>query len=347
MSNKSSALDVIAADPPDFEPEQVLAVLERDYGLRGTLSQLVSERDQNFRFETADGQRFVVKIANSAEPFDITDFQVQALRHLEERGCAVAVPLVVTTRRDEVMTTIGAGADRHRLRVVSYVPGLPLEGRSPDRALTFDMGRGLAQIDLALQGFTHPGGSQLLLWDMQRAAELRPLVKHVPDAVNALVGDCIDIFEERVAPQFGGLRTQVIHNDLNPGNVLVTDSEPAVLAGVIDFGDMLRAPLVIDVAIAASYLRATDDNLEALRAFVAGFESQLPLDGDERSLLYDLIRTRLAATITILYWRVAIRPANDPYLKKALEERSSERFLRHLSQLGRARFGEALFNPKN
>ena len=207
--------------------------------------------------------------------------------------------------------------------------------------------RGLAQIDLALQGFTHPGDSQVLLWDMQRAAELRPLVKHVPDAVSALVGDCIDIFEEQVAPQFGGLRTQVIHNDLNPGNVLVTDSEPAVLAGVIDFGDMLRAPLVIDVAIAASYLRATDDNLEALRAFVAGFESQLPLDGDEKSLLYDLIRTRLAATITILYWRAAIRPANDPYLKKALEERSSERFLRHLSQLGRARFGEALFSPKN
>ena len=347
MSKEPSAFGAIAAPPPDFGQEPTLELLVREYGLQGRLSPLVSERDQNFRLDTPDGKQFVVKIANSAEPFEITDFQVRALQRLERQGCEVAVPRVLPNRDGSAITTIGEESGEHRLRVVSYVPGLPLEGGSPDPRVAFDMGRSLALIDAALQGFTHPGEAQVLLWDMQRAAELRPLVKHVPEELRALVDDCIDVFDTRAAPQFPNLRAQVIHNDLNPGNILVSHSDPHMVAGVIDFGDMLRAPLVVDVAIAASYLRATDDELATLSAFVTGFESELPLEDRERSLLYDLVRTRLAATITILYWRAAARSADDPYLQKALEERSAERFLRHLLQLGRNGFSRFVFGPKN
>ena len=127
MPQSTSSIDVIAADPPIFEPEQVLALLERDYGLQGKLSLLVSERDQNFRLDAKNGQQFVVKIANAAEPFEITDFQVQALRHLEAQGCEVAVPRILLTRGGDAVTTIGAGTGEHHLRVVSYVPGVPLD----------------------------------------------------------------------------------------------------------------------------------------------------------------------------------------------------------------------------
>lgn len=242
------------------------------------------------------------------------------------------------------MVTIESRGLRYRLRVVSYLAGSPLEGRLPDTRIGFAMGRSLALIDRALAGFGHPGDSQVLLWDMQRAAELRPLVRHVADAeLQGLVGECIDVFERRLAPALPALRAQVIHNDLNPGNVLLTETEPPGVAGVIDFGDMLRAPLVIDVAIAASYLRATDDRLAVTGAFVRGFESELRLEIEERELLYDLVRTRLAATITILCWRAAARSPDDPYLQKAREEHGAELFLRHLTQLGAGRFFDRVF----
>lgn len=337
------SLDAIAAPPPAFPKGTVMARLEQEYGLQGRLSPLVSERDQNFRLDAADGRRFVVKIASSAEPFEITDFQVRALQHLETHGCKVPVPRIVPTCNGRPVTTIGADSGEHLLRVVSYLPGIPLEGHAPDPDIAFDMGRSLALIDRGLQSFVHPGDSQVLLWDMQRAAELRPLVRHVPSELGRLVEGCIDDFERRLAPAFAGLRTQVIHNDLNPGNILVTDTATRSVAGVIDFGDMLRAPLVVDVAIAASYLRATNDALATLAAFIAGFEDELPLEGPEQALLYDLVRTRLAATLTILYWRAGARSADDPYLQKALEERSAERFLRHLSQMGRERFAGYIF----
>jgi Ser/Thr protein kinase RdoA (MazF antagonist) len=348
MTRKPNSLDAIAVPPPEIPQDEVLLLLDREYSLRGTLAQLVSERDLNFRLDTADGLRYVVKIANATEPFDVTDFQVQALRHLEAEECPVAVPRILHTTRGAVMTTIDTGGKSFRVRVVSHLPGRPLEGRSPDAVFAFEMGRSLGLIDLALSTFRHPGESQVLLWDMQRAGELRALVRHVPDEdLQRLVASCIDVFEGRLQAALAQLRTQVIHNDLNPGNILVNDADPPTVAGVIDFGDMLRAPLIVDVAIAASYLRSTEDELATLGAFVAGFEDELPLHDAERALLYDLVMTRLAATISILYWRAAARSATDPYLKKALEERSSERFLRHLSRLGRGHFFRRVFPDKN
>ena len=66
--------------------------------MQGKLTPLVSERDQNFRLDATNGRRFVVKIANGAEPAQITDFQIQALLHLEASACTVAVPKLVRTR---------------------------------------------------------------------------------------------------------------------------------------------------------------------------------------------------------------------------------------------------------
>lgn len=321
---------------------EIADLLMREYGLQGELSPLVSERDQNFRLDATNGRRFVVKIANSAEPAQITDFQIQALLHLEASACTIAVPRVIRTLRGEASSSIPTADGGNVLRVVSYVPGRPVEGTVPGPELAYALGQCLAELDRALGDFSHTGESQVLLWDMQRASELRDLMTHVPDPeLRATLHVCLDDFEQRAAPLFPALRTQVIHNDLNPGNVLITNSEPTTVTGVIDFGDMLRAPLIVDVAIAAAYLRSTDDDaLAATQALVAGFDSIVSLEDREIELLFDLIRMRLATTITILYWRKSARSGEDAYLKKALAEQSSEHFLRHLNRISRQGFAD-------
>lgn len=334
MSGSSQhPLDVIAAAPPDLDVALVSGTLARGYGLEGVLEPLVSERDQNFRLTCANGERFVVKIANRREPSPVTQCQVEALRHVEEAGCPVAVPRVVPDRSGALTRDI----EGHLLRVVTFLPGRPVEDVPVDEALGLALGRSLAQLDVALQGFSHPGESPLLMWDMQRAAELRDLIGHVgnPD-LEAQLGQCLDDFERHVLPEFPALRTQVIHNDLNLANVLVDPADSRFVTGIIDFGDMLRAPLVVDAAIAASYFRQDDPGV--LRQFLAGYESVLELEPLEKALLFDLVRMRLVATILIMHWRSDARGPEDPYLRKALAERSAERFFGRLTALGRAEF---------
>ena len=341
MTDQLSSLQATALAPPNAPVAQVRRLVVEQYGFDGKLKLLVSERDQNFRLTRVDGPDCVVKIANSAEDKAVTDFQIQALRHLETNACPVIVPRIIRTRSGALSTSVSHRGSAHALRIVSYVPGCPLEGTAPGAELARQMGRSLAEIDMSLSNFEHPFDSPVLPWDMQRASDLRGLMSHVVDAeLQAMVRECLDDFERYAVPAFASLRSQIIHNDLSPGNVLVTEGEPISVAGVIDFGDMLRAPLVIDVAIAASYCRTEkEDALSELGAFVAGFDEVTPLEDAELELLYELVRMRIATTITFMYWRKSAGPESDAYTQKALQnEHGAERFLRRVNRLKREQF---------
>lgn len=341
MASSNDSLTAIASPPPQFCTGEVAELVGEKYGICGDLAELVSERDQNFRLTTADRGRYVIKIANAAESRTVTDFQIRALQHIEANNCPVPVPRIVPTLSGAAMTRAFSASAEHVLRVVSYVPGRPLEEIEPDTELVRQLGQCLANIGIALRGFEHPGERQVLLWDMQRAADLRHLLLHVPDErLRAEIGSCLDDFSKNAAPRLGALRSQVIHNDFNPGNVLVSNSQPVSVAGVIDFGDMIRAPLIIDVAVAVSYLPGDDDDVMApLMSFVSGYDSIRHLEQVELELLYDLVRTRLATTLAILYWRLSARGENDAYTAGSLQGGvSATRFLRALNAMPRPEF---------
>ena len=123
--------------------------------------------------------------------------------------------------------------------------------------------------------------------------------------------------QERVLPRFGNLRWQVIYNDLNPSNVLVDPDDPDRVVGIIDFGDMVRAPLIVDVAVAATYqLRHTPDPFEAATQFIAAYHSVTPLEETETDLLFDLVATRLAMSVIINTWRATLYPENRDYIMR-------------------------------
>jgi len=112
------------------------------------------------------------------------------------------------------------------------------------------------------------------------------------------------------------------------------------LSGIIDFGDLLRAPRIIEVSTAAAYLRTDDgDPLRLLVPLVAGYHQKNPLSAPELDVLFDLILTRLAISVILFYWRLAARGKEDPYLQKQFDSESGAfAFLQNLSALGREAF---------
>ena len=70
---------------PRFSIETASSIALEYYGLQSLASALPSERDQNFLLTGADGQRFVLKIANATEERGLLEAQNAVMRHLASR----------------------------------------------------------------------------------------------------------------------------------------------------------------------------------------------------------------------------------------------------------------------
>jgi Ser/Thr protein kinase RdoA (MazF antagonist) len=125
---KANPFAVIETEAPQLPESEILQLLKEQYGLEPRLDSLVSERDQNLRLRCDDGRQFVLKIANAAEEPLATDFQVQALLHLEaylaSNDCPINVPRILRTvdgSASLVVTFRWVIRRRHRSCVVASV----------------------------------------------------------------------------------------------------------------------------------------------------------------------------------------------------------------------------------
>jgi 4-aminobutyrate aminotransferase-like enzyme/Ser/Thr protein kinase RdoA (MazF antagonist) len=308
---------ILSTQPPYFSTGGVLEFARDLYGLDGTISPLGSERDQNFRIDTPNGDQFVIKIANSAVDPSILMMQVEALAHIVKVDPELPVPRVLYSRNESALELIQANDGRsHYVHVLTYMPGSYPPDGSTSRALFRPLGACLARLVLALRGFYHPAANYELLWDLKQAAALRGYLRHVPDPGHRQLAEYfLDRFERVVLPEIPRLRSQIIHNDFAPNNLVVAEDDPGEIVGIIDFGDMIHTPLIMDLAtpIAQTTL-GQDDPLEIAVEIISAFHEILPLEPLELSLMYDLIATRLTMLNLIAAWRVNLYPDNREYI---------------------------------
>jgi 4-aminobutyrate aminotransferase-like enzyme len=174
----------------------------------------------------------------------------------------------------------------------------------------------LARLALALRSFYHPAANYELPWDLKQAAALKDFLHHIPDPNHRqLAGYFLDRFEQVVLPEIPKLRSQIIHNDFAPNNMVVAENDPGVIVGILDFGDMIHTPLIMDLAILISHILYKQDGpLEMALEVISAYHEILPLEPLELSLLYDLIATRLTMSNVIASWRVKLFPDNWEYI---------------------------------
>jgi Ser/Thr protein kinase RdoA (MazF antagonist)/3-hydroxyacyl-CoA dehydrogenase len=312
------ALTTPTSPVADADAERVAA---EHYGIVATASRLAAERDDVFRLAAADGSAFVLKLAHHGEPPEVTSLATEAMLHVARVDPDVPVERIVPTGAGaaQVRVTLPDGATR-TVRVTRFMPGRILRSVASSPGLRRNVGRALGRLDRALAGFEHPAAHRELQWDIQHAHGLRRLLDEI-DAVRdrALLLDCLDRFDEVVRPRLPGLRTQAIHNDFASDNVLVDDAG-AEIVGIVDFGDMAFSALVNDVAVAAAYqLSDGDDPLAGAIDVIAGYDEVLPLTAEERHLVGDVIRTRMALRVIIPEWRAARFPDNRDYVLRNIE----------------------------
>ena len=312
-----NAFALLSTPPPQFSAAAAARILRDQYDIEGSLKVLISERDQNFLVKPESGESFVFKIANSTEDAGVTDFQIEALLHVSEKDPAFPVPRVRPALNGDRSTTIVARDGRvHIARVLTWLEGVPLRFAEPRQDIEEELGKILARLGTALQDFEHPASDHVLLWDLLHAGNLAELLENIEN--ESLRDKCrqrLHVFEQSIEPALNQLSSQVIYNDLNSSNVLVDPNNTASITGIIDFGDMVRSPLVIDVAVAAAYLCEGGENpLSGIVSFLSGYSRVRPLQQEEVELIYDLIITRNVMTIVITHWRAKQHPENRDYI---------------------------------
>ena len=308
---------VLSAPSHSSSEEEIAQFVLAHYGIAGALDKLGSERDENYRITLPDGLRRLFKLSHALEEPALIDFQSQALLHIASTAPALPVQRLIPSLSG-ALETIALGTDgrSRRARLFTFIAGAPLSNFTPTQAQASGLGRLAARLDLALASFRHPAAGHAFLWDIQHAGRTRDLLVYTPPSVaRDLCELSLDRFERRLARELGGFRRQVIHNDLNPHNLLVNPANPDELTGIIDFGDMVLAPLVDEVAVGSAYLLAASSApLGTVPDFVAAYHSIVPLEAREIAALPQLIALRHAITLLITNWRAAKYPDNREYI---------------------------------
>jgi hydroxylysine kinase len=324
-SDSDAFLATMIAPSRPVPVEQVLELVREHYGLESRATRLTGERDENFRLSAADGAEYVLKIANPAENPAETDLQTAALLHIEKTDPGLPCPRVLRDRagRTHVQFTDERGAVR-TARVLTFLPGRLLgeSSRSPQQRAY--CGRIGARLSLALGGFEHPAADRTIVWDVRHTGYMRSLLEELPRfPCQSAARELLERLVPRIESQLPRLRHQIVHNDLNPLNILVDPTDQARVTGVIDFGDMTRTALIADVAVCAAELIPPDcpDPREAYHAILevtSAYDEHVPLLQDELALLGALVAARLLMTLVIHEWHVQRNPGSGHF--KPLDE---------------------------
>jgi 4-aminobutyrate aminotransferase-like enzyme/Ser/Thr protein kinase RdoA (MazF antagonist) len=332
----------LRTSPPSFGTAEGERIARDLYGLAVSISPLTGERDCNFRLRTADApgadaagatRDFVLKILDVAADAQSTDCLVSVLDHLAEQDPTLPVPRLFPTQQGEAVGRFSRDGIDYATCLVSFLPGQLLLESSPSTALLQNMGATLARVDRALQGFFHPSLTRRLAWDVRRLPELAEFSSLIESAALRDAVDRIASGFRDCLPRLRGLRSQAIHGDCHAANLPV-DVDGQSICGILDFGDMIHAPLIFEPAVAMSeLLTEAVAPLDSVSALLHGYAQGHALQAAEVELLYDIVTARHAITVLVHAWR----RHHDRQGARVLQEASAqaERSLHQLLKLDR------------
>ncbi len=269
------------------------------FGLHASATRLAGEFDHNFLL-VAGGARYTLKIMRPGCDPGFVDLQIAALARLEH----LPVPRLAAGPKN---------VDGRIVWLLHWLDGTVFaDAKYHSRELLEDLGAVLAKVDSALESFRHPFAIREFKWDLKRAAWIESYLHCIADpADRRLVERVLAQYASEVAPKLEGLRHSVIHGDANEHNILMHRDQ---VRGLIDFVDLHYTAAIAELAVACAYAGiGSADPFSAAVHVTRGYHRQYPLEPREIELLFPLIQTRLAVSVTNSAYYAAQHPG-DAYV---------------------------------
>jgi Ser/Thr protein kinase RdoA (MazF antagonist) len=333
--------NVLVATAPALTLERAKDLVAERWGLSVDRARtMASERDLIVMLD----DQYVLKVSNPAELRAVVDMETAAAERLAIVAPEIPVPRTLSTGHGTLVDTVIDDLGRNcQVRVITTVPGTPLEGRVLTADIAEQMGAVAARTSLALQGLFHTAGGRTIDWDVRRAADvIRATAPGVTDKLGQLLHDLVPRIDS-AARATRGLPAGLQHADVTLTNVLATDGE---VTGLIDFGDMHHTAAVCDLAVTlTSVLRntAAEQPLtpwDLTDAVLRGYQQHRLLMDDEVAVLGELVLARLALTVAISARRRVAHPDNKAYITQ--HDGPAHRILDQMAALDATDFAERL-----
>lgn len=273
--------------------EKLINFIKENYGIEVIeVKPLEGYANLNFRIKDNKGDFYVYKTFQSSNAQSYFESETSVLNQLNNK-LSNKFPKPIGTKNG----SFKIDQENTIHRILTWLEGELLVNAPHTFELFESFGDILAKLDKELLEINDPViKARHIEWDIQHFLDLRDKSKSISNpSLRKLVDYYLLQSKEIVLPELPHLRKSIIHNDPNDWNVLV---QAGKVSGLIDFGDMVYAPLIQDLAVALAYALMDKENpLEWASSILKAYHHILPLEEKEIDLLYYLVAARLCMSL--------------------------------------------------
>jgi len=296
---------VFSTNPPKFSIQDIVKYLLINFKLSGKVTNLYSDRDQNFLIQSESNQKFILKISNLAEQPEILELQNKATLYIRSREPNLGIPLQIGEIKE-----FNKDGKTYLVRLVEYLDGQFLKDSLGGNDAHEKLGIFLGTLSHSLAGFFHSAADREFEWDVRATELIKSRLDYLKsESEKKTVTHFLNEYENNVLPLAIELKMAVIHNDGNDHNILV--DENGETTGIIDFGDMVYSYQAAEPAVCMAYLGLEkEDAFTPMAQVLKGYHSSFTLNNSELKSVIYLVCIRLCISVTMSAWRIKLFPEN-------------------------------------
>ena len=285
--------------PPKIDEIHLIKWLKCNYSFLSkksfSIKSLNSERDKNFLICTKSKKKYVLKISNSEESLDLLYLQDYVLNKLSNSK------LLKNYIPKKLHISIKSYTDIiHRkcyVRILSYIDGNMYANIKHNTLLEISLGNLLGNLSKELQSIMMSSAIRKFEWDPSNILWINKEIKLFAGKNKKIIQKNLKEHNKFVVSNLNNLRHSLTHGDANNYNLVVNKYK---VLGLLDYGDMIYAPTINDLAVSLSYALMNKNNIfKSLKNIILSYHDVFNINFDEIYSLITLVKARLTITVVM------------------------------------------------
>ena len=285
--------------PPKINQIHLIKWLKFNYSIfhnkKITFKSLNSERDKNFIININNKPTFVLKVSNPKESIHLLNLQDFVLTKLNKRSniknfIPKKIHTIIKIYKDEL--------DRAcNVRILNFIKGKMYANVNQNKKLEDSLGTLLGHLSKELQNLNNPHAFRKFEWDPSNISWINKEVKMFKGKNKEIIIKNIKQHNIFTKNNLNNLRFSLTHGDANNYNLVVNKNK---VCGLLDYGDMIYAPTINDLAVTLSYaLMNKEDLYSSLKNIITSYNNIFQITYDEIFSLMTLVKARLTITVVM------------------------------------------------